>query len=467
MNGLRRVGNFDEALAQANKDDAFRTGTISVTLQNHARNIINSPEFQRVRDRLEDSLQHQEVRHIQEKEFQHNVTNIAVDARINRNDLDYIVNNLAPKAPPPYVPPPRRDDAADRERLLAELDGKALEREKKLRAELVAERKAMELAASRTQTVPQQIVNNYHQHVTPVHVPAPIINNNVSIEAARHTGHSVHHLFLKTQAPTIAAEMPSGRPPPPPPAAGASRILAPGGATGPYPALPSTPAQLPPADPPPPPGTGKKARVINLKLKQKKDKKEEEKPPAPSLPPPPPSQGAIKKPKPKVIHLMLKRKKKGLAPVDDTPASRDDPYAEERVRAVENVVAAKKGKKAAKGSGFVPSSDNPAPFRGAGHTLGAHFKGTGQRLPEDTPSHKPYADLREKSLRRMREIGIAGEKKKVTVRPKAPQSLLGKRSRPFDSQPRTLLRGPAGLVSHKKRRVGDRPSGPQEFNIGT
>ena len=49
--------------------------------------------------------------------FEHHVTNLAVDAKINRSDLDYIIGNLQQPPPPPAPPPPPTDAAADRERL--------------------------------------------------------------------------------------------------------------------------------------------------------------------------------------------------------------------------------------------------------------------------------------------------------------------------------------------------------------
>ena len=60
--------------------------------------------------------------------FEHHVTNLAVDARISRSDLDYIVGNLQQPPPPSTPPPPPNDAAADRARLIAELDGLAQER---------------------------------------------------------------------------------------------------------------------------------------------------------------------------------------------------------------------------------------------------------------------------------------------------------------------------------------------------
>ena len=77
--------------------------------------------------------------------FKHHVTNPAVDARIRRSDLDYIIGNLQQPPPAPPPPPPSNAAAADRARLVAELNGMAQERDKQSRQEMTARRNAMEL----------------------------------------------------------------------------------------------------------------------------------------------------------------------------------------------------------------------------------------------------------------------------------------------------------------------------------
>ena len=62
--GLRKVGNFESALAQATRDEQHIDGIISPYLQNEATKIINHPEFQRVKDRLQDDLAEQQRNHI-------------------------------------------------------------------------------------------------------------------------------------------------------------------------------------------------------------------------------------------------------------------------------------------------------------------------------------------------------------------------------------------------------------------
>jgi hypothetical protein len=102
--GLRKVGNYEETLAAATKDSQHVAGVINPYLANAATRIINNPEFQRVKDRLEDDLTQQTKNHLDQTNFEHSVTNLAVEARINRSDLDYIISNLQQPSPPPLGP---------------------------------------------------------------------------------------------------------------------------------------------------------------------------------------------------------------------------------------------------------------------------------------------------------------------------------------------------------------------------
>jgi hypothetical protein len=85
------------------------------------------------------------------------------------------------------------------------------------------------------------------------------------------------------------------------------------------------------------------------------------------------------------------------------------------------------------------------------------FSGTAQRLDPE---------LRQIAARRMREIGIAAEESigGGTVR----RLVAGNKRKEQDpSMPRSILRAPVGIESQKRRRVGARPAGPQQFNIDT
>ena len=74
--GLRKVGNYEEVLAQAIKDEQHVGGVINPYLANAATRIINNPEFQRVKDRLEDDLTQQTRNHMDQTNFEHHVTNL-------------------------------------------------------------------------------------------------------------------------------------------------------------------------------------------------------------------------------------------------------------------------------------------------------------------------------------------------------------------------------------------------------
>ena len=102
--GLRKVDNYESVLAQAIKDESHVDGIINPYLSLAATRIINNPEFQRVKDRLEDDLTKQTRNHIEEKNFETHVHGLAVDARINRSDLDI----SSPIYISPQPRPPRR-----------------------------------------------------------------------------------------------------------------------------------------------------------------------------------------------------------------------------------------------------------------------------------------------------------------------------------------------------------------------
>ena len=202
--GLRKVDNYEHVLALANKDERPQ-GLISVGLQREATKMINSPDFQRVKDTLENDSINQTQAHIQQQQFQQNVQSLAVEANINRADLQYIIENLQRPDPPPPPPPPQTDAAADRARLIAELDGMAQEKEKHFRQERIAAENAARLAAQAVATPAQEIIREFHQTVQPIYVPQPApqpvgIPQEFS-EMLRQTGHTVREMFLHMQRP--------------------------------------------------------------------------------------------------------------------------------------------------------------------------------------------------------------------------------------------------------------------------
>ena len=254
--GLREKGHYEQVLAAAIKDESHIDGIINPYLANAATRIINSVDFQRVKDRMQDNLQEQEIKHLETKRFEHNVTNLAVDARVNRSDLDYIINNLQQPPPPPPPPPPSqpRDDAANRASIIAELDGIAIQRDKDMRAEMVAQANARNLAAQRVETPIQQIVHQYHYQPAPQPI---IVQPDMSslTEVMRHYGQSVQQIMLRQQPrEEIPITMMGGQGPPPgPPGAGAIAMRS---GYGPARMPPERYAPFASQGPPPPPGGG-------------------------------------------------------------------------------------------------------------------------------------------------------------------------------------------------------------------
>ena len=71
--GLRKVGNFEDVLARVTKDEQYIDGTIAPGIQDYAKQIINSPDFQRVKDRLEEDLATQTRTHIEHVTYQNHI----------------------------------------------------------------------------------------------------------------------------------------------------------------------------------------------------------------------------------------------------------------------------------------------------------------------------------------------------------------------------------------------------------
>jgi len=159
--GLRQISNFETTLAAANRDEQKIDGVINPYLSLAATRIINNPEFQRVKDRLSEDLEGQEKSHIEQRQFQDSVRNLAIEARVNRSDLDYIVRNLQQPQPPPRPTVAQPDTAADNARIQAELARMNSLREHDLRQQAMAQQVAATLAAQRSATPAQNIINQY------------------------------------------------------------------------------------------------------------------------------------------------------------------------------------------------------------------------------------------------------------------------------------------------------------------
>ena len=103
VQGLVRRPHFEEVLNAAIKDQTSQHGLLSVPMQRAATDMINNPLFQRVQATIGEGLQQQERAHIQEKEFQLNLQKLSVEARVNHDDLKWLVENIQQPPPPPTV----------------------------------------------------------------------------------------------------------------------------------------------------------------------------------------------------------------------------------------------------------------------------------------------------------------------------------------------------------------------------
>ena len=392
---------------------------------------------------------------------------------MNRADLDYIIGNLQQPPPPPAPPPPPTDAAADRARLIAELDGLAMERERQSRAEMVAQRNAVELAAQRVATPAQQIVHQYHYQPAPQPV---IVQPDMSsmTEMMRHYGQSMQQLFLQQQPRAQPEEIPltmlgGGGGPPPPPGAGAVAVR--GGGYGPARMPPEryTPFSGPGSPPPPGGGTApmpvparpasaraplpvKKVekRAEKARNVKKKGKAEEVEVETGGGPPTAPSSGAAR----------VRTGKRGM-PDDfgDGPSFRRFPGRGQRLPD-ESFPSVGRGPSATAGSlGMSGKRAPPALAVRAGYQP---FAGQPQRLDDG-------GSLREKAIQRMRELGHqhAQRERKTEMldRQNDLQRAIRRGGARGDVVPLGKRRREDQDAFAPRRRVGERPAGPQRFSI--
>ena len=206
ISGLRKISNFETTLAAATKDEQKLDGTINPYLALEATRIINNPEFQRVKDRLSDDLAEQEKNHIEQRQFQDSVRNLSIEARVNRSDLDYIVRNLQQPQPAPQPARPSTDAAADNARIQAELARMNSLREHDLRQQATAQQAAAHLAAQRSQTPAQNIINHYVSQPTYLQQNVQSVTNQV-----RQMGMTFQQFVMQQQG----GQSPFGRAAPP------------------------------------------------------------------------------------------------------------------------------------------------------------------------------------------------------------------------------------------------------------
>jgi hypothetical protein len=444
--GLRKVGNYEEVLAQAIKDEQHVDGIISPYLQNQATKIINSPEFQRVKDRLEDNLMQQTKDHAEQRNFETHVQGLAVEARINKSDLQYIIENLQQPPPPPPPPPPHSDTAADRARLIAELDGLAQEREKRMRDEMTAQQNARDLAAQSVATPAQQIVREFHHHTQqPIYIPTPQVPPATPVhihtpqqdysDMMRQFGMTMQQIFLAQQQVQVQRRPPEDIPityttggggPPPPPGGGREMVRSFGPTRMPKERM----APFQGGGPPPAPGgatapmpTPQRVNISRETVPIRRDyfPSRPEPPPAPSPPPPPTPQPARKRKAPKQEGpVTLKPYRQPRGPGHKLP---DEPPA------------------------FVP------------------FSGQAQRLPDEH-------NLRANAVQRMREVHEQGMQRRRGREMVDRMSDLGRAIRRGGARgdivgPGKRKREEEEFAPDPRRRVGAGPAGPQRFSIAT
>jgi hypothetical protein len=449
---LRKVGNYEEVLAQAIKDEQHVDGVINPYLANAATRIINNPEFQRVKDRLEDDLTQQTKNHMDQQNFEHHVTNLAVDARINRSDLDYIISNLQQPPQPPAPPPQPPHDAADRARLIAELDGLAQERERQSRQEMLAQRNAMDLAAQSVATPAQQIVREYHHHhmTQPIYIPTPQVPQQTPIhihtpqqdysDMMRQFGMTMQQAFLAQQQVPVQRRPPEDIPityaagsPPPPPAPGAGAIARSYG-----------PARIP------------KERMMPFQSGGGP-------PPAPGgATAPMPTQTVPERPKISRETVPVRREyfpRRRRPDMPEPPAQPDEPRRVKRKAPQQATPVSLKPYRVPRGPGH-QLPDEPPSF--------VPFSGRAQRLPEDNQG----SNLRANAMQRMRELGHQGEQARRGREMVDRMGDLGRAIRRGGARgdvvgPGKRKREAEVFAPNPRQRIGDRAPGPQQFSIAT
>ena len=197
--GLKRRPHYEEVLNAAHKDQASQQGILGVGLQNFATRAINSPLFQRVQMGIEEKMQGDQRRHVEEQGFQHDIQAMAVDQNVSAHDLRWVVQNL--QRPPPVPTPPTQQLEAriDYMRLSAEMDALAQRRAVQAAHQQVAAQATQHMTVATPQT-PAQLMIRDHQAAAPTPTPAPATGISA---VARRTGQSVHEVHSAQQAAAV------------------------------------------------------------------------------------------------------------------------------------------------------------------------------------------------------------------------------------------------------------------------
>ncbi len=198
INGLVRKPQYEEVLNLAIKDANSQHGVLSVPLQRFATEVVNSPLYQRIKETMTEQIENEQRHVIEQRNFENHLHSVSVDARIPRDDLQWIVENLQRPPPPPPVPPPTTSEARiDYERMAAEMDGVMQRRAVQTSHENLASEIARELAQQRVATPIQQIIHQHHSTTNINPQPPPNIPPPASLsEQSTQTGQSFHESFL-------------------------------------------------------------------------------------------------------------------------------------------------------------------------------------------------------------------------------------------------------------------------------
>ncbi len=219
IHGLVRKPQYEEVLNLAIKDANSQHGILSVPMQRFATETVNSPWYQKVQATLSEQLEQEQRRVVEQRNFENHLHSVSVDARVPRDDLQWLVENLQRPPDPAPVPPSVATEARiDWERFAAEMDGALQRQAVQTSHENLAAAVVQEMAAQRVATPIQQIIHQHHS-TTNIHQSSPQPPVTMT-EEARHTGRSIHEIFLDQTPPPPPLPPPPGPPtpaPPPPP----------------------------------------------------------------------------------------------------------------------------------------------------------------------------------------------------------------------------------------------------------
>jgi hypothetical protein len=111
LNGLVRRPHYEEILKAAVQQK--KPGILSVPMQRYATKIINDPMFQRHQEAMTNELEAQMHRTIEHKTFENHVTQMSLEARINKDDMKFLLSHMGQG--PSQPPPPSTRDASSQQ----------------------------------------------------------------------------------------------------------------------------------------------------------------------------------------------------------------------------------------------------------------------------------------------------------------------------------------------------------------